>query len=217
MRATGASVPESVRELVSRNRSVYDCIRAGLINYTALGAKLRPEVERRAGGPVNLNTIVVAIKRYADALGPGGGAGGGPALRGARISLTDGVVDVRIPAGGAGGLTDLLEKFSRVTDDYDLRVVPGALRLLAEDLEGVRSIMRGMGGGGGSLRDGLVRIRVSVPRGAGAGAGPYVVGLLHENGVAVVDAYLDGDGMVITLERGDGPRAYGLLRSEVGG
>jgi len=60
------SVPEVVREIITRNRSIYDCIKMDLINYTALAVKIQPDVEKLLGGPANLNTIVVAIKRYAD-------------------------------------------------------------------------------------------------------------------------------------------------------
>jgi hypothetical protein len=37
-----------------------------LINYTALAVKIQPEIEKILGNPVNLNTVVVAIKRFAD-------------------------------------------------------------------------------------------------------------------------------------------------------
>ncbi|NDB52065.1 MAG: ACT domain-containing protein, partial [Nitrosopumilaceae archaeon] len=66
MRATNISVPEAVREIITRNRSIYDCMKMDVINYTALAVKIQPDVERQMGNPVNLNTIVVAIKRYAD-------------------------------------------------------------------------------------------------------------------------------------------------------
>jgi len=66
MRLVGVSVPEVVREIITRNRSIYDCIKMDLINYTALAVKIQPDVEKLLGGPANLNTIVVAIKRYAD-------------------------------------------------------------------------------------------------------------------------------------------------------
>ena len=60
------SIPEVVREIVTRNRSIYDCMKMDLINYTALAVKIQPEIEKILGNSVNLNTVVVAIKRYAD-------------------------------------------------------------------------------------------------------------------------------------------------------
>ena len=43
MRTTGVSVPEVVREIITRNRSVYDCMKMDLINYTALAVKIQPD------------------------------------------------------------------------------------------------------------------------------------------------------------------------------
>ncbi len=60
------SIPEVVREIITRNRSIYDCMKMDLINYTALAVKIQPEIEKILGNSVNLNTVVVAIKRYAD-------------------------------------------------------------------------------------------------------------------------------------------------------
>ena len=67
MRTVGISVPDVVREIITRNRSIHDCMAMDLINYTSLAVKIQPEVQRQIGNPIQLNTIVVAIKRYADA------------------------------------------------------------------------------------------------------------------------------------------------------
>ncbi len=66
MRVSSMSVPEVVREIITRNRSIYDCMKMDLVNYTALAVKIQPEIERILGNSVNINTVVVAIKRYSD-------------------------------------------------------------------------------------------------------------------------------------------------------
>ena len=66
MRLSSMSIPEVVKDIITRNRSIYDCMKMDLINYTALAVKLQPEIEKILGNSVNLNTVVVAIKRYAD-------------------------------------------------------------------------------------------------------------------------------------------------------
>ena len=66
MRLVNTSVPDAVREIITQNRSIYDCMKMDVINYTALAVKIQPVVEKHLGGQVNLNTIVVAIKRYSD-------------------------------------------------------------------------------------------------------------------------------------------------------
>ena len=222
MGAAGSSVQGAVRRIVASNRSVYDCLRMGLINYTALASRIQPEVEKTAGGPVNPNTVVVAVKRYADALGGEDGAGAqAEALKGARISLTDGIMDMRLdPEFGAagGGMADLIERISQVTSDFDLFRLRGSTRLIVEDVEGARSAVRSVpGAAGGAVHTGLVRVKITVPEGAAGGAGALVVDLLRRNGIGYIDAYLGGDGMVITLDEGDAARAYDALRSEMSG
>src|SRR5574342_696058 len=89
MRAVNVSVPDAVREIIARNRSIYDCMKMDLINYTALAVKIQKDVEAQVDGPVNLNTIVVAIKRYADSFVEKDEVQNEPVLKNARLSLTD--------------------------------------------------------------------------------------------------------------------------------
>ncbi|ABK78456.1 hypothetical protein CENSYa_1846 [Cenarchaeum symbiosum A] len=215
MKAAGVSVPEAVREIVTRNRSVYDCMKMDLINYTALAVKIQSEVERHLGGPVNLNTIVVAIKRYADSFDQKDEVRSETVLKDARISLTDGMVDIKLPgdAYDDGYPADLLEKFSRVTKDFDFFKLPGSFRLLTEDLEGIRRIMSSMPQGQETFSTGLVRIKISMPLEQRADAGSYVVELLHKNGVEFVDAYFSRENMIITFDQDDAARAYEVLRT----
>ena len=95
MRTIGLSVPEVVREIVTRNRSIYDCMKMDLINYTALAVKIQPEVEKHVGNSVNLNTIVVAIKRYADSFELKDEIQDQAVLKNARLSLTDRMMDIK--------------------------------------------------------------------------------------------------------------------------
>lgn len=215
MRSVGRSVPEVIREMITGNRSIYDCMQMDLINYTALAVKIQPEVERRMGGPVNLNTIVVAIKRYADSFERRDEVGGEPVLKNARISLTDGIMDIKISTEGFGeSQADLLRRFSRVTKDFDFFSMPDSFRLLTEDLEEVRRIMQSIPHERGALDARLVKVKITVPRERRADAGSYVVELLHKNGIEFVDAYFSRDNMIITFDQNDAAKAYDVLRTE---
>ncbi|WP_320416654.1 hypothetical protein [Candidatus Nitrosotenuis chungbukensis] len=101
MRTTIASVPEAVREIITKNRSIYDCMKMDVINYTALAVKIQPDVERQIGNPVNLNTIVVAIKRYADSFLEKDEIKTESILKNARLSLTDGILNIRFSTNEA--------------------------------------------------------------------------------------------------------------------
>jgi len=95
MRMVNASVPEVVREIITQNRSIYDCMKMDLINYTALAVKVQSEVEKHLGNSVNLNTIVVAIKRFADSFEQKDEIKKESILKNARLSLTDGIMDIK--------------------------------------------------------------------------------------------------------------------------
>ena len=49
MRTVGMSVPEAVREIITRNRSIHDCMKMDVINYTALAVKIQPGIEKQLG------------------------------------------------------------------------------------------------------------------------------------------------------------------------
>ena len=217
MRVANTSVPEVVREIVTRNRSIYDCMKMDLINYTALAVKIQPEVERQLGNAVNLNTIVVAIKRYADSFEQKEEVRDESVLKNARISLTDGIMDIKISTNEFGEQypMDLLEKFSQVTKDYDFFKLPDSFRLLTEDLEDVRRIMQSIPHSQNMLNTGLVRIKITIPRERRSDVGSYVVELLHKNGIEFVDAYFSQDNMIIIFNQNDASKAYDILRSEV--
>ena len=205
-----ASVPSAVRRIVTGNKSVHDCMRMNVINYTALAAVIQPEVQRMLGGPVNLNTIVVAIKRYADSFErtremPG------ESLRNAQLSLVDGIVDFRMPADEFGSemTAPLLDALLRDTRDYELFRMTGTVRILAEDAEGTRRAF------GARLRDSgnrFVKIGITVPE-RGSRMVPYVMEALEHNGVETVNVSFDRNSVVLILHERDALRAYEVLRA----
>src|SRR5574340_1134423 len=121
MRQTNLSVPDAVREIITRNRSIYDCIKMDLVNYTALAVKIQKEVEVQVGGHVNLNTIVVAIKRYADSFEKKDDIQNDPVLKNARLSLTDGILDIKFSSEDCrmDDAVTLMDGFTRIDPDYE--------------------------------------------------------------------------------------------------
>src|SRR5713226_3186226 len=116
MKVTTVSVPDAVRDIITRNRSIYDCIKMDLINYTALAVKIQNDVETQVGGPINLNTIVVAIKRYADSFEKKDEIQQEAVLKNARLSLTDGVIDIKFSTEefGINDTATLMDKFTKI-------------------------------------------------------------------------------------------------------
>lgn len=209
------SVPEIVREIVTRNRSIYDCMKMDVINYTALAVRLHPEIERIQGGRVNLNTVVVAIKRYADSFEDGEGDRE-PVLKNARLALTGGIMDVRLSAKDpAMDPASVLDEFSKVTDDYEFFRLSDSFRFLVEDMEDVRRIFRGVLDGG-AFSTGLAKIKISIPASQNqSDVVSYVAEVLHANGVELANAFFGKDNITIILDEKDSSRAYDILHSYI--
>lgn len=60
------SVPQAVKEIITSNDLYLKAIKSGIANYTAIANKIQRDVETSTGTKVNVGTIVVAIKRFAD-------------------------------------------------------------------------------------------------------------------------------------------------------
>ena len=61
-------VTQAVRQVLVKNRVYSQALEMGIANLTALAQHIKPEVEKMVGSQVNLNTIVVAIKRLVDSM-----------------------------------------------------------------------------------------------------------------------------------------------------
>ena len=217
MRLASTSVPEVVREIITRNRSIYDCMKMDLINYTALAVKIQSEVERQLGNSVNLNTIVVAIKRFADSFEQKEEISDESVLKNARLSVTDGIMDVQIPHDGfrIAESSSLFDQFSKIDPDFEFFRLGDSFRFLTEDLADVRKLLESIPNTQSKFSTGLTRISIGIPAGHRADVGSYVADVLHANGIEWQDAYFSKDKMIITFNSKDASRAYEILRSEI--
>ena len=211
------SVPEVVREIITRNRSIFDCMKMDLINYTALAVKIQPDVERVLGNSVNLNTIVVAIKRYADSFVEKDNVEGKSVLKNARLSLTDGIVDIKFSVNDSGvDPLSILDKFSKITSNYDFFRSSDSFRFLSEDLEGIRGIFDSLPNQENVFSTGLAKIRISIPPNQNkSDVVSYVAEVLHENGIEMVNAFFGQDNIILILNEKDSSRAYDILHSDI--
>ena len=212
------SVPEVVREVITRNRSIYDCMKMDLINYTALAVKIQPEIEKILGNSVNLNTIVVAIKRYADSFETKEEMKEESVLKNARLSLTDGIMDVRFSVKDSNEMDpmSILDKFSKITNDYEFFRLSDSFRFLTEDMDDIRRIFSDVSERDDMFSTGLAKIRISIPSSQNqSDVVSYVADVLHVNGVELVNAFFSQDSITIILNERDSSRAYDILHSDI--
>ncbi len=212
------SMPEVVKEIITRNRSIYDCMKMDLINYTALAVKIQPEIERILGNSVNLNTVVVAIKRYADSFEIKEEVKEESVLKNARLALTDGIMDIKFSIKDSNEIDPMaiLEKFSKITNNYEFFRVSDSFRFLAEDMEDIRQIFSNVSNRDDMFSTGLAKIRISIPTSQNqSDVVSYVAEVLHANGIELVNAFFSQDSIVIILNEKNSSRAYDILHSDI--
>ncbi len=218
MRVSSMSVPEVVREIITRNRSIYDCMKMDMINYTALAVKIQPEIEKILGNSVNLNTVVVAIKRYADSFETKEEVKEESVLKNARLVLTDGIMDIKFSIKDSNEMDPMtiLDKFSKVTNNYDFFRLSDSFRFLTEDIEDIRQIFRNISNRDDMFNTGLAKIRISIPTSQNqSDVVSYVAEVLHANGIELVNAFFSQDSIVIILNEKNSSRAYDILHSDI--
>jgi aspartokinase len=218
MRLANASVPEVIREIITQNRSIYDCMKMDVINYTALAVKIQSVVERHLGTSVNLNTIVVAIKRYSDSFEQKEDVKNESVLKNARLSLTDGILDIKFSADdfGVEDVASLMSKFSEINPDYEFFRLANSFRVLTEDLAGIRELFGSFGNTEDKFITGLAKIKILIPPEQNRNdIASYVAEVLHSNGIEPANAFFSQDNITIVLNEKDASRAYEILRSEI--
>ena len=218
MRTTNMSIPEVVREIITRNRSIYDCMKMDLINYTALAVKIQPEIEKILGNSVNLNTVVVAIKRYADSFETKEEVRDELVLKNARLALTDGIMDIKFSIKESDEMDPMaiLDKFSKITNNYEFFRLSDSFRFLTEDLEDIRQIFSNVPSRDNMFSTGLAKIRISIPGTQNqSDVVSYVAEVLHANGIELVNAFFSQDNIIIILNEKDASRAYDILHSDI--
>jgi len=218
MGVSSMSVPEVVREIITRNRSISDCMKMDLINYTALAVKIQPEIEKILGNSVNINTVVVAIKRYSDSLEIKEEVKEESVLKNARLALTDGIMDIKFSVKESNEMdpTTILDKFSKITNNYDFFRLSDSFRFLTEDMDGIRQIFSNVSNRDDMFSTGLAKIRISVPTSQNqSDVVSYVAEVLHANGIEMANAFFGQDNITIILNEKDAARAYDILHSDI--
>ena len=212
------SVPEVAKEIIARNRSIHDCMKMDLINYTALAVKIQPEIERILGNAVNLNTVVVAIKRYADSFETKEEVKDDAVLKNARLSLTDGIVDIKFSIKDSEKMdpTTILDQFSKITNNYEFFRVSNSFRFLTEDIDEIRQMFEHHPNRENMFSTDLAKIKISIPPNQNrSDVVSYVAEVLHFEGIEILNAYFSQDSIIVVLDEINASKAYDILRSEI--
>ena len=219
MKTLKPTISEVVANLLTRNHPVYQHIRMGLINYHALAARIKPTVDRITGRNVNVNTIVVIIKRFSDAQSKLGLPPTSSVLRNSKMTLSSGVVDVSInPKREAfiNELKRLVELSTELNERPHIFPLVSSIKIIADanDYEKLKAALRGRYLLKPRMKTAKITIRLSEEVEKSSGIAAYVTGLLYRNGITIIDAFLGYEDIILILDESDGPRAYTILEEE---
>ncbi|GIU70688.1 MAG: hypothetical protein KatS3mg003_0167 [Candidatus Nitrosocaldaceae archaeon] len=200
------SLPEAVRSIINDNYCIYHCLRLGIINYTALANYIKPQVERLVGSEVNTNSLVVAIKRYADTLEV-------EELEpiNAKISLLGRVIDLDLVEDEDVDM--FIDRLREMDPDLRLFRTYNILRIFTEEAEDVRELMDRFARCISNMSKGLAKISIKLPSNSKVNQVliTAIADALYNNGISVHDAFFSHDEIMLIVDEKDAGKAYDVL------
>jgi hypothetical protein len=217
------SVPDAIREVLANNAVYREALELGIANYTALAEKMKPDIEKLIGSRVNLNTIVVAIKRFVDAVEKSKlehETKTSIAIK-AKMSLTGSIIDIDFQKENDDDdtLANILDEFFEQENRYNLFQTDSHFTLLTEDADEIRKMVaNAIEKFDGKIKGGLSKITISLGPDEQS---PYyllslVSNILYNHQIPVHSAFFTSSEIVLILSDKDAARAYDLIRMKIG-
>jgi len=219
MKTVRPTISGVVIDLLTRNHPVYQHIRMGLINYHALAARIKPTVDRTIGKDVNVNSIVVIIKRFSDAQAKLGLPLTMSVLRNSKMTLSSGVVDVTITPKREAFITELkrlVELSAELNERPHIFPLVSSIKIIADanDYGKLKTALKSRYPLKPRLNAAKITMHLSEEAEKSPGIAAYITDLLYRNGINIVDAFLGYEEIILILDESDGPRAYTILEEE---
>jgi hypothetical protein len=217
------SVPDAMREVLANNSVYREALELRIANYTALAVKIKPDIEKLIGYKVNQNTIVVAIKRFADALEKiKSNRNIKPLIATkAKMSLTGSIIDIDFQKDNEDDdtLANILDEFFEQENRYNLFQTDSHFTLLTEDADEIRKTVADViEKFDGKIKGGLSKITVSL--GSDEQGRYYLLSLvsniLYNHQIPVHSAFFTPSEMILILSEKDAARAYDSIRMKIG-
>ncbi len=220
------SVPDAMREVLANNTVYREALELGIANYTALAERMKPDIEKLIGSKVNRNTIVVAIKRFADAVEKNNSVENNnksSILTKARMSLTGSIMDIDFQKERDNDdndtLSNILDEFFEQENPYNLFQTDRHFTLLTEDADDIRKMVaNAIEKFDGKIKGGLSKINISLGPDEES---PYyllslVSNILYSHQIPIHSAFFTANEIVLILRDKDAARAYDLIRMKIG-
>ena len=218
------SVSKAIKDILFSNSIYLNSLKLGIANYTALALKIKPEVDKTVGSDVNINTIVVSIKRIADAIQQNQDNENiaqeeKENLAGARISLTGSIIDVEFDKE-MENIEKILELFDRESDiRFNIFQSKNHMNLFIENISEIKKIF-----GADSqivthskIKEGVSMITISLPWEETELRKTYqllsiISNILYDNQIFLHNAFFTPNEIVLIINDIDAAKVYELLR-----
>lgn len=215
------SVSQAIREIIFSNSIYNNALKIGIANYTALALKIKPDVEKITGSEVNINTIVVGIKRLADIVeneNPTVYDDSFEAVTGVRLSLTGSILDVDF-----GKEIENLEKIFDIFDKgldirFNIFQTKNHFKLFVENINEVKKIFTNeLKILPNTVKEGVSMINITLPWSQNEFEKTYqllavISNILFNNRILLHNAFFTPNEIVLIVSENDAAKVYELLR-----
>jgi hypothetical protein len=220
------SVSKAIKDILFSNSIYLNSLKLGIANYTALAIKIKPEVEKTIGSEININTIVVSIKRIADALQQNQDLDASLAqeekenLAGARISLTGSILEVEFDKE-IENIDKVLDLFDRQSDiRFNIFQSKNHMNLFIENISEIKKIFNSDDSPTiipSKIKEGVSMITISLPWVETELRKTYqllsmISNILYDNQISLHNAFFTPSEIVLIINDRDAAKVYELLR-----
>jgi hypothetical protein len=223
------SVSKAIKDILFSNSIYLNSLKFGIANYTALAIKIKPEVDRILGSEVNLNTIVVSIKRIADVLQQNQDFHSiaqeeKENLAGARISLTGSILEVEFDKE-MENIEKVLDLFDRQSDiRFNIFQSKNHMNLFIENISEIKKIFNSTDSSPtitpSKIKEGVSMITISLPWEETELRKTYqllsmISNILYDNQISLHNAFFTPNEIVLIINDRDAAKVYELLRVKI--
>jgi hypothetical protein len=220
------SVSKAIKDILFSNSIYLNSLKLGIANYTALAIKIKPEVDRTIGSEVNINTIVVSIKRIADALQHSLDVDSlsleeKENLSSARISLTGSILEVEFDKE-MENIEKVLNLFDRQSDiRFNIFQSKNHMNLFIENISEIKKIFNSNDDvptiHPSKIKEGVSMITISLPWEEKELRKTYqllsiISNILYDNQISLHNAFFTPNEIVLIINERDAAKVYELLR-----
>ena len=219
------SVSKAIKDILFSNSIYLNSLKMGIANYTALAIKIKPELDKIVGSEVNINTIVVSIKRIADALQQHQDLDSiaqedKENLAGARISLTGSILEVELDKE-MENIEKILELFDRQSDiRFNIFQSKNHMNLFIENISEIKKIFSNNDSPTitpNKIKEGVSMITISLPWEETELRKTYqllsiISTILYDNQISLHNAFFTPTEIILIINDKDAAKVYELLR-----